>query len=372
MITASTISDARARAQMLFPYFSSGLMSLRPVVKPGIRTLAIDAGWRMYWDPAIEWTLAQLAAVMGHELDHLLRDHHARAEAISADPLIYNIAGDAEINDDHLAAGADLPAGVITPQMLGCAPGLLAEHYYQQIQEKCQAISSHPNCGSCARPGREAYEDPDDSTNAPALSPVEASAVRQQVAAEIDKTPGNVPAGLRRWAEATLAPQKIDWRRILPVTVRGALASGGAPTMRSYPGRRQPRYGILQPRWKSIRPSIAMVIDTSGSISDDELASAIAITRSAARMADLTIFACDTVATRVRRITPDSLIGGGGTDMREGIRVALASRPSPGAIVVITDCESPWEESSPGVPVIIVTANPKHAPAWARVVELAP
>jgi predicted metal-dependent peptidase len=118
------------------------------------------------------------------------------------------------------------------------------------------------------------------------------------------------------------------------------------------------------------RPAAALVVDTSGSISDKDLALALAIIKNATSHADLTIYACDTEATRVNRLAPGCMVGGGGTDMMNGIRAALAGKPKPFAVVVITDCYSPWDATAPEVPVVILTSNPAQAPAWAKVVTI--
>ena len=63
--------------------------------------------------------------------------------------------------------------------------------------------------------------------------------------------------------------------------------------------------------------------------------------------------------TSVRRAQDIELIGGGGTDQREGIGAALALRPRPDLILVLTDGQTPWPDRRPPVPVVIALVEPK-------------
>jgi predicted metal-dependent peptidase len=72
------------------------------------------------------------------------------------------------------------------------------------------------------------------------------------------------------------------------------------------------------------------------------------------------------------------LTGGGGTDMRVPIRHALTRLlPRPDAIVVITDCGTPWPSAPlPGGVKLIVCAtgacDTADVPQWARLIIVDP
>lgn len=57
------------------------------------------------------WSAQVVGAVLLHEVGHLLRSHAERADALPQphSHMAWEFAGDAEINDDLLAAGAPLP-----------------------------------------------------------------------------------------------------------------------------------------------------------------------------------------------------------------------------------------------------------------------
>ena len=89
------------------------------------------------------WDSATVAAVLLHEVGHLLRDHAGRAANLPTPrhQLAWNLAGDAEINDDLITAGVPLPEGCVTPAALGCPDGDLAETETRELElhlESCE------------------------------------------------------------------------------------------------------------------------------------------------------------------------------------------------------------------------------------------
>jgi len=107
-------------------------------------------------------------------------------------------------------------------------------------------------------------------------------------------------------------------------------------------------------------PTVAVVVDTSGSMSPDDLAQCIAdiasLTRSVAGAAGgvpVRVIPCDAAAgpmslVRTKADVPRiELTGGGGTDMRVGIEAAANLRPMPEVIVVLTDGYTPWPSAPP-------------------------
>jgi predicted metal-dependent peptidase len=128
-------------------------------------------------------------------------------------------------------------------------------------------------------------------------------------------------------------------------------------------------------------PEVAVVCDTSGSMDAELLARVLAevdaiVARAGLRSTGLTALAVDTTvhsARRVRRADQVSLAGGGGTDMGAGIAAALARRPRPEVIIVLTDGYTPWPDVAPPCRVVVGVlvssmGTPQSAPAWARTV----
>ena len=103
---------ARMAAVEAMPYFARALFALSPVAAPGLKTFAVDRYWRLYVDPTMlgtdeGWSIPLAGAVLLHEVGHVLRDHGGRADSVDSpvDRTMWNVAADAEINDDLIAAG---------------------------------------------------------------------------------------------------------------------------------------------------------------------------------------------------------------------------------------------------------------------------
>ena len=97
-----------------------------------------------------------------------------------------------------------------------------------------------------------------------------------------------------------------------------------------------------------------MVCDTSGSMSEDLLAKALAevegLLRALGLARQVRVLACDTAVAPAQRVTSArqvQLVGGGGTNMGTGIAAAVALRPRPAVTVVLTDGYTPWPAAAP-------------------------
>lgn len=387
---------ARLVAYSQMPYYAAGLFTLIPVAAPGLGTFAVDRHWRLYMDPEQlcgGWTVQQAGAVLLHEMGHLLRVHADRAamlpQPVSHDT--WNLAGDAEINDDLLDAGVALPEGVVTPQALGLPDHDCAEVYYNALitDPDHQPADSggdpgEPGCGSGAGAGAVPGELPAAHQVDGRAGVDEASGgmIRRRIAEavrdEAGSGRGTVPAGVQRWADGVLAPSVVPWNRVLRGVVRRAVADAAGRVQFSYakPSRRSGG-GLIFPSMRGPRLRVSVVIDTSGSMRVSDLRAALSevngVLKSAGIGADrVAVLTCDAetgAAQRVRRATDVVLTGGGGTDMRVGIAAAEATRPEPHVVVVLTDGDTPW----PDLPtrarlVCVIIGNPAAAartPRWA-------
>lgn len=375
------LQAARVWAVTQQPYLAIALHSLQLRWVEGYGTFGVDRWWRMYADPkrVDDWSVPEIGAVLLHEVWHLLREHHDRAErfGVGERHLQWNLAADAEINDDLIKANLPLPDPVL-PRHFGMADGLMAEEYYQR-QVRTQRES---DCGSGADGMERAHEDGPLSEESPGLSPTQSEMVRVTCAGEITEAArarGDIPDGWQRWAADQLT-SKVDWRSVLSAQVRRAVAtaSGAVDYTWGRPSRRQVP-GVLLPSLRRPVPTIAVVVDTSGSVSDDMLAQALAeidsaLSSSGARRGDVTVLSCDAAVAarqRVNAATQVRLKGGGGTDMRVGISAALALRPRPDVVIVLTDGETPWPDDRPRVALVVGLLGRTQVPApeWARVVQ---
>jgi predicted metal-dependent peptidase len=384
------LGAARLWAAARYPYLASGIFGVRVVPAAGIGTVAVDPGWRLWADPELTaaWTAAEFGSVLVHHVCHLLREHGPRAGLAGVRPdesPAWIRSADAEINDDLVPAGLQLPGDPVLPHHFGCAPGQSAEQYFGAIRAGAPPTPG-PGAGSldCGS-GADGFARPWQSDYPAVLPPWLARLLQRLVAQQCvaaNKQAGNVPAGLLRWAQNVLEP-KVDWRRALAAELRKAVADTAGAVDYSYrrPSRRAPAAGnVVLPALRRPVPEVAVVCDTSGSMSDDLLAAALAevegLLNTLGLARTLRVLACDTAAGPARRVSSArqvELVGGGGTDMGAGIAAAAGLRPRPSIIVVLTDGFTPWPGEPPRASRVVVGLlgdDAPDAPAWARAIRV--
>ncbi|MEU8235277.1 VWA-like domain-containing protein [Actinoplanes sp. NPDC048967] len=394
---------ARLQAVRARPYLATALFALHAVESPRVPTMAVDRYWRCYVSPTFvaRTPVEELAGVWVHEVAHLLRDHHGRSDRYAAkhglsgpeERLRMNIAADFEINDDVYGDGLAQPAGVVLPRLLHLPEDELMEDYLHSVQLRSYSRDlMWLDCGSGADGlDREWELGPD---GADGLTEQEQDAVRFRVAQGINGRPGDVSKGWRRWAQEAFHPPQ-PWRDLLGAAIRSAAASSGAGGDYSYgrPSRRSAGLpGVVLPSLRRRPPRVSVVIDTSGSVSDAELGSAVlevaAIGQAVGGRRDLvTVLPCDAAPRVVHTLCRTEgipLLGGGGTDMRAGFSRALRTTPRPDVVVILTDGQTPWPVAQPACRTVVGLFSrdrqswdedseyvPRRPPAWARVVTIA-
>ena len=394
----SDTADRRLRAARLWitlnrPYYSRALFSSELIPSTDVDTMAIDDRWRIYVNSEFVdgLTVEQTATVLIHELHHGLRTHSRRAEAVGVrvgQSEVWNAAGDCEINDDLVEDGLDLPDGLL-PERFGLEEGSTAEHYFQELMKQATVVNLTVHCGSGCTGHPGIYEeDPEDgSGGAGGLDPMEQDIIRRMVATAVREHArahgiGSVPDGLERWADLTLDP-KVDWRRALESTVRRGvhLRAGAADYTWQRPSRRDDDGElVIRPGMSRPVPDIAVVVDTSASMDDEDLARALAEIRGILTRVvpgdGIRVYSVDAdVASegQVFNARQINLAGGGGTDMSVGIEAAAVTKPA--AIIVITDGFTPWPETRPpGAGLTIAALTDSYAvdevPSWIKAIDM--
>lgn len=377
---------ARLHAARARPYLATALFALHPVESQRVPTMAVDRHWRCYVSPGFvdRTPVEELAGVWVHEVSHLLRDHHGRSDRVAREQgltgpgerLRMNIAADCEINDDAFGDGLVRPEGAVEPVSLGLPEGKLMEEYLPRFSlGPLTLAAAWLDCGSGADGLDRGWDLGPDGAHG--LSEQERDAVRFLVAEGINGRPGNAPKGWKRWAEEVFHPPQ-PWRELLGAAVRSAASSSGAGEDYSYgrPSRRSAGVpGTVLPSLRRRPPRVSVVIDTSGSVSDAELGSALlevaAISRAVGGRRDLiTVVPCDAAARIVHPLCQGEgipLMGGGGTDLRSGFAKALRAQSRPDVIVVLTDGQTPWPSTRPPCRTVVgLFPRQRSARSWAR------
>jgi predicted metal-dependent peptidase len=388
------LQAARLRASYQRAYFAPALFTLVPVNTDAIASMAVDASWRLYYNAS--WlathTVEENAAVLIHEVSHLLREHESRRKAAAAtDERLWNTAADCEINDDLTAEGLSLPGDPPQPAKYGLDTGASAEVYYHRLYKPprpgaAQAAPHEtnrtcPDCGSGAHGQRRPWELPDENdggNGAPGVDAVKAQLVRRDVAQRImdaSAFAGDIPIGWRRWAHGLLTPT-VDYMALIRQTVRTALRDctlGRYDRTYRRPHRRQGCYGeFLMPTFFQPRPRPGFLIDTSGSMQNAQLARAVAelggLTRQLGYATEVVVACCDAAVHDARKVFNAAqlqLYGGGGTDMGVGLQWFIERRRDPiDLLVIVTDCQTSWPADAPPFPVITIRVGAGEPPPW--------
>lgn len=374
---------ARIVSQSRWPYLSSQLFSLKLVEVPHseIQTMAVDKGWRMYYSPqfVMEQPVEVLATALLHEAMHCVMRHNERYEALGSARgyhTLWNFCGDAAINE--ILDAQDMPWGEFSPVRYEGFPvpevvsGLITETAYGLSVEWAKAHQDESDglesdCGSSSGGEARDYELEPNDESAPAIQSDQQNTIRDQVASDVldyAKNRGSLPGGLTRWAESYLNPQ-VDWRKQLAVRMRQIIANVSGRRNHSYvrPSRRQDAMRdyddtiILPGLRDSEPPRVAVIVDTSGSVSSQELNQALTeikgISKAVGMREAIAVIACDAKAYPARYVRSSSSItdlkleGGGGTDLREGITASLELPKKPALVILISDGESPYPVTSP-------------------------
>ena len=372
---------ARALVIERHPYLDIALSAMLLVETPGHGTVSVDSRWRLYYDPQRVMDLVSahgigaLTSDWVHEVMHLLRDHHRRWLSLQENPSLFNlfnIAADAIVNADVVDLGMEVGEGWVTftalPPEAGCNRHMTTEEIFgrlrdlnpDRVTESGIASAQEHDCGSGSggpqRPWeRSLHGDLDDgSPDSDRRTELRDETGRQVARAGVAQ---NVPPRLRWWAERLIEPV-IDWRRELAAIVSRHLSTLAGSRDYSYvrTSRRCVPGFVLPAMVAADPPTIAAVVDTSGSMDAGDITTCLGellgLVRAAGGRA-LTVLQCDQEVTGVFTVRKSaqlesmSLHGGRGTDMSVAIEACTALKPTPEVIVVMTDGDTGWPEHKP-------------------------
>lgn len=375
------------------PYLSTALYALTTVPSDRVASATVDRRWRLYVNDL--WVLASeveaIAAQLAHLVWHLLADHAGRAGDIGVDHTTeqrWRTAADMTVAE----VLADLDAQLPTAAGFRLPPGRAAEEYYAllDISEQPQDGESDGSCGGGCDGLDRAYEVPSGSQEFPGAPTGVAEGIRRTVAIEFrehQEARGTMPGEWGRWVADILDPV-VPWHQVLHAAVRRGIgwAQGHADYTYSRISRRQHAVGrAVIPALRRPVPAVAVVVDTSGSVDDGLLSQALGevdgvLSSLAVPDSNVTVLAVDAAVqsvAKVRDVGDVRLAGGGGTDMAQGIEAALACRPTPQSVIVLTDGFTPWPSEPAPVPVIaaLLGRAREHlpdTPDWVQRVEVVP
>jgi predicted metal-dependent peptidase len=231
----------------------------------------------------------ELKFIVAHELMHLMMDHHGRRD--TRDPLLWNIVTDMLINHALREArvGEPFKAGIFaeTAEQANKTSEELYDDMIQDIKEQAKArakASGEGNGGEPMPTGGCGISDPDLDDYATEGESVEHLPKNDQTArrewnstaAAAASMAAGTSAGKHLVGLLNPPPAKVKWQNLLrSCSARALAAHGRDDTTWQRTSRRSPP-GFILPGTKTRRVNIAVVVDTSGSVSDADLAQCLA------------------------------------------------------------------------------------------------
>lgn len=199
--------------------------------------------------------------------------------------------------------------------------------------------------------------------------------IRQATAAA--KRAGQYSGALHEIVEASL--DRVDWRDRLRTLFDGTLRSDASW---SRPNRRYVQHGIFLPGWqRSGAGTVAFVLDTSGSISAQELAlysgNLLGIIEETAPR-EIILIQCDAAVRRVEYLGAGESFerieveGRGGTQFQPAFDWIAANAPHANIIIYATDLYSSDTPEDPGIPVIWLTPTRGRSVPFGEIVHVKP
>lgn len=215
--------------------------------------------------------------VVKHEALHLLFKHLFRTGRHRKDPLIFNLAADLVVNQ-FIKGPWKLPDGAITLDTfpdIGLKPDQTLEWYYERLNQcersqvctKAGAAIANARSGGWTS-GHEHWGDLEDDLEDIADAEIDRLVVQARDRAG-PRGWGALPAAIRDLVSAAIERRqpKLNWQRAL----RLFAASSRRTRILSTSYRPSKRYGTFPGTKVKQFQNLAVVIDTSGSISDGDL-----------------------------------------------------------------------------------------------------
>lgn len=338
--------------------------------------------------------LVDVVKVLKHECGHILQEHILRSKQIGINnPELhkrFNIATDATINVSDLIPTVEKIGGVTVKSLNEMLKGMLdkanekdgkkrtfapleegqiAEYYYNRINEFADQNSDilQQSSGGFG----ETMDDHSVWEQSEGNEEMQREVARQSVndavkaAGGIGNVPGSVAAMI-----AEMNKSQINWKQQLRQFYVNTLKSTRMPTRK----RRNRRYGILQPGSKK-KPELhlGLCVDTSGSVSDEELAMFWAEMSAIATCGvKVTVIEADCNVQNVYEFDPKKtpeFKGRGGTAYSPAIQKAVELNVD--GILYCGDFDTADTPENPGKPFLWVGVRNSPPPAsFGRVIYL--
>jgi predicted metal-dependent peptidase len=340
---------------------------------------------------------AERIFVYAHEVDHAISKHpsrgkhYRREDGLRGKPWDHqfaNICMDYTINAGLLENGIGMcnPSWCYADDVTGA--DLWEDVYEKKWKDKPPQPSTYGQSGKAPKGAQgdkvaegqggafdTTFDPPTDPVTGAEDLPSEAE-FKEAIAraASAAKAMGKMPAGLQRKVDDILQPQ-VDWREHVRMLMTGKIGSRSETWDR--PNRRRLALNplVIMPGRRGFgAETVAIAIDTSGSIGERELCAFFAEVGGViadVRPRRVIVIHCDAAINRVdeantldelAHIRAKGAVGGGGTDFRPVFNYLEENQIKPEALIYITDMYGSFPERAPAYPVIWCKTTDVEAP----------
>ncbi len=355
------IRDVRIFCGRYFPFVVIPLSYLRIVSTKTVPTAGVDERGTLAINP--EWwaglSVEAKRFVAIHESLHVVLCHPFRRKGF--DNTAYNIAADGKVNDAIRGAGVSGieygRADEVTLEKISRETGISVEALHkmstEEIARELERLAEK-TAGTLAEGNRLEGDLLDGEAEGETVQEGDKAVGKDKSRGELErewkrilerardfaKQAGSMPAGLERLVGEVLEV-KPPWHLTLRFGVRNHSKQDSSF---AYPSRRGDDY----PGYYGYRYSTWCLIDTSGSISEEDLRHFLGIVKYEAKRADVYAIPWDGEAYEVLKATrPDEVArkiapkmrGGGGTVIKPALSKVLSLMRAGDAVIVLTDGE---------------------------------
>lgn len=381
MTIAERITNAKVSLIFHQPWFGQLASYLTFYKEDKVQTMAVSIKGDVYFNESFVNSLTdkELCGVMCHEILHLAFQHLARMG--HRIPKIWNIAGDLKVNNEIIFNGsADhfaLPKLALIPYGNSITIGKAkinnidlksSEEIYKEIMEK----NTEQDLDSI---GMDTFIIPDGMTDDQANEAINDWQEKVSIANEVCKDKGTIPAGLLREMKEIDTPQ-LSWHQIIKQRLKliSINKSWKKPSKRMMPW-----YFAGRNRVKGI--TCAICIDTSGSMSDNELQQILTEIWGLSQQFKAIKFyitCCDTdltepfiVDTRTKKkLLSIKLKGGGGTSFKPVFEWIKKSNTVLDCLIYFTDLYGDFPEEKPMYQTYWVSRTVTESIPFGRLIKL--
>lgn len=379
---SAKLAKASMKLMLHYEFFSALCLSMPLVEDAGLKpaTMATDGVSVLYHPDFIRDTPEdELIGVLAHEGMHKGLGHMFRLEG--RDAKLFNVAADLSINHILLDAGMKLPSdridlntirkhlrGSMSEAIIQKLPFMNVEKIYSYLEQAAQEGGGKggiptPNWGNVSMPEGVGPEDVQERL-------AECDELLKSAADQVEsRAKGSIPAGLQALINKMRQP-KVDWKNVV-----WRFIQGDVPFDYSY--RRSNKYyvdaGLYLPTIeKRGVGTLAIMVDTSGSVSNTDLEQFLAEMNSISQVvqpATTWVIPCDAAVHEnsiVEYSAGDEIVdlkatGRGGTSFKPPFAWLKKNDIVPDKIVYLTDLQGDFP-ADPEISTLWVTVCPGTAP----------